>query len=120
MLSVGAGRSGRGSSLFISSRDNDSLMTMDESERYARAKKRVEDIRGFYTHLGIYIIINVLLVIINLLTSPGALWFYWVTLFWGVGIAFHALDVFVGNRIFGSEWEERKIQEMMEKDERKR
>ncbi|MDN7024870.1 2TM domain-containing protein [Methanoculleus sp. FWC-SCC1] len=95
-------------------------MAADEEERYRRARKHVEDVRGFYTHLGIYITINLLLVAINLLTSPGALWFYWVTLFWGVGLVFHALDVFVGNRIFGKEWEERKIREVMEREEPKR
>jgi hypothetical protein len=88
-----------------------------ENERYLRARKHVEDVRGFYTHLGVYLIVNTLLFTINYLTSPGAWWFYWVTLFWGVGIAFHALGVFVGDRIFGKDWEERKIREYMEREE---
>jgi len=57
-----------------------------------------------------------MLVIINLVTSPDALWFYWVTVFWGIGIIWHAIGVF-GK--LGKNWEEKKIKELMEKDKRK-
>jgi hypothetical protein len=92
---------------------------MDEQERYAHAKRQVEEIRGFYTHLVVYVVVNLLLFTINMVTSPGGLWFYWVTIFWGVGLVFHALSVFVGGRVFGREWEERKIREYMEREERR-
>jgi hypothetical protein len=49
---------------------------MDEQERYARARRKVDDIRGFYTHLAIFIIVNVFLFILNMVISPGAFWFY--------------------------------------------
>jgi len=52
----------------------------------------------------------------NIITSPGALWFYWPLLGWGIGIAIHGLSVFVFGQFFGSEWEERKIKEIMDKD----
>jgi len=57
-----------------------------------------------------------MLVLINLVTSPGALWFYWVTVFWGIGVIGHAIGVF-GK--LGKNWEEKKIKELMEKDKRK-
>ncbi len=40
-------------------------------EKYEKAKKRVEEIKGFYSHLFVYIAVNIVLVIINLVTSPG-------------------------------------------------
>ena len=89
---------------------------MDEEERYKRAKARVEELKEFYEHLTIYIGVNITLVIINLVTSPNALWFYWVTVFWGIGIIWHAIDVY-GK--LGKKWEEKKIKELMEKEERK-
>ncbi|MDK2889699.1 MAG: hypothetical protein PWR21_331 [Methanoculleus sp.] len=92
---------------------------MDEQERYAHAKRQVEELRGFYMHLAVYIAVNLLLFAINMVTSPGALWFYWVTIFWGIGVVFHALGVFAGSRVFGREWEERKIREIMEREERR-
>jgi len=89
---------------------------MDEEERYKRAKARVEELKGFYEHLTIYIGVNITLVIINLVTGPNVLWFYWVTVFWGIGIIWHAIDVY-GK--LGKRWEEKKIKELMEKEERK-
>lgn len=93
------------------------METSGNNERYQEAKKRVQDIKGFYTHLAVYIIINTMLVVINLISSPGGLWFYWVTIFWGIGIVFHALDVFVfKGRFLGKQWEEKKIREYMDED----
>lgn len=90
--------------------------TSDE-ERYREARQRVQDIKGFYTHLAVYIVINAMLIAINLISSPGGLWFYWVTIFWGIGIAFHALDVFVfKGKYMGKEWEEKKIRKYMDDD----
>jgi len=89
---------------------------MDEQERYQEAKKRVEEIKGFYFHLVTYVIINAVLIIINLLTSPEYLWFIWPIVGWGVGLLIHAFTVF--SNLWGKSWEERKIKEIMEKDKR--
>lgn len=58
--------------------------------------KAVEEMQGFLQHLGAFLIVNVMLLIINLVTTRDELWFLWVTFFWGVGLAFHAYDVFIG------------------------
>ena len=89
---------------------------MDEQVRYERARKRVEDIKGFYTHLTVYVLVNLGLLTLNLLTSPNALWFYWPLLGWGIGVAAHAASVFGPGLMWGPEWEERKIKELMDKD----
>ena len=67
---------------------------MDEEESYKRAKKRVGELRGFYEHVIAYLVVNIMLVIINLVTSPDTLWFYWVTIFWGIGLIGHAISVY--------------------------
>jgi hypothetical protein len=89
---------------------------MAEQERYEDAKKRVEDIKGFYIHLLIYLAVNLLLFAINILSTPDALWFYWPLLGWGIGVFIHGLTVFVFEGLFGKQWEEKKIKEIMEKD----
>ncbi len=89
---------------------------MDEQTRYQEAKKRVEDIKGFYYHLVSYIVVNGFLVILNLLTSPEYFWFIWPILGWGVGLVIHAFSVF--SNFWGKSWEERKIKEIMDKDKR--
>jgi hypothetical protein len=37
-------------------------------------------------------------------------------LFWGIGLAAHGLSVFGNTIFFGQNWEEKKIQELMDKD----
>jgi uncharacterized membrane protein len=87
---------------------------MDEQARYEEAKKRVEEIKGFYLHLVSYIVVNLVLLAINLLTSPEHLWFFWPLAGWGIGLVLHAFTVFSG--LWGKSWEERKIKEIMEKN----
>jgi hypothetical protein len=38
-------------------------------------------------------------------------------LFWGIGLAFHALNTFQARPFLGKKWEERMIQKYIEKDE---
>ena len=93
---------------------------MKENE-YAQAKERVETLKGFYANLISYVAINLVLIVINLAVSPNTLWFYWVTIFWGVGLIFHAVDVFaLRGRLLSQEWEERKIREVMNKEHRRK
>ena len=90
---------------------------MDEyNPAYEEARKRVKAVKNFYSNLVTYLIVNLFLAILNLITSPGHWWFIWVVLGWGIGIAFQAYNVFGKNALFGSEWEERKIKEYMEKN----
>lgn len=85
-------------------------------KNYETAKARVKEIRDFYRNLITYAGVNVLLIIINLITSPGNLWFYWVAIFWGIGIVLHASKTFIlKDKFLGKEWEEKKIKKMMEK-----
>ena len=88
-----------------------------EDERYFQAKKRVEEIKGFYGNLIAYIAVNIGLMVINLLTSPEYLWFFWPMLGWGIGVLFHGMKVFNYMPFFGKEWEEKKIKEFMDKEE---
>jgi hypothetical protein len=88
-----------------------------EEERYFKARKRVEEIKGFYGNLIAYILVNIGLMVINLLTSPAYLWFFLPMLGWGIGVVFHGLKVFNYMPFFGKDWEEKKIKEFMDKEE---
>lgn len=89
---------------------------MEEDKRYKEAKKKVEDIKGFYIHLFIYIVVNIGLFVINIISTPDSYWFYWPLLGWGIGIAMHGVSVFVSYGIFGKEWEEKQIKKYMDKE----
>lgn len=58
---------------------------MTQKMTYEEAKKRVEEIRGFF----------------------------WPALGWGIGLAFHDAGVFIEHGPFGKAWEEKKIRELM-------
>lgn len=89
---------------------------METEETYKRAKRRVEAKIGFYIHLTVYIGVNILLLIINLTTSPQYLWFKWPLMGWGIGLFFHGLSVFIFlNRRFHA-IKERMIKEEMKKE----
>ncbi len=82
---------------------------MEEKELYEKAKKKVEEIKSFYTHLIVYVVVNIAFYI---LVGKGWLW---VTFFWGIGILTHGLKT-IG---FTEEWEERKIRELVEREKKK-
>ncbi len=92
--------------------------------RYLRAKKRVEELKGFYIHLAVYIIINSIISGFKVIhdMENGYLFSETITdfstlslwLWWGIGIAFHAYKVFGARLLFlGKDWEDRKIKEYM-------
>jgi hypothetical protein len=95
-----------------------------ENEKLKRAKKRVEELKGFYIHLMVYLVINAF-IILNILIrswSDGDTFWqfgtFFTPFFWGIGLAFHAAKVFNFNPILGKNWEERQIQKYIEKDKR--
>lgn len=91
---------------------------MDSSNKnYLRAKRKIESIKRFYNHLTVYIIVNIMLFIINLLFTPGTWWFIFPLIFWGVGVLTHFLEVFIfDNKFFTKKWEKKKFNYFMEKE----
>ncbi|AEW85408.1 hypothetical protein B0A78_12655 [Flavobacterium columnare NBRC 100251 = ATCC 23463] len=96
--------------------------TNEEESRYLEAYKQVKKIKGFYTHLIIYIFINTILYIANIQNvkenESYLEWHYFYTaFFWGIGLLAHGLSVFLPNMILGSRWEQKKIQELMKQEQ---
>jgi len=87
---------------------------MDEERRYERAKKRIEELKAYYTHLTAYISVNIMLMIINIVTSPDEIWFIFPLLGWGIGITIHTVVIILGGKP-GSSWEDKKIKQLMDK-----
>ena len=94
---------------------------IQKDERYFAAQKRVKSIKGFYIHFTVYVFVNIVLSIQIYLNTQNDFW-RWVSfspaLFWGIGILAHGTSVFGSNLLFGKNWEDRKIQELMEKDKK--
>ncbi len=83
----------------------------NENTAYYRAKKRVEELKGFYGNLISYCCIIPILILINLKYSPQFQWFWFSAAGWGFGVIMHAFKVFG----YSSNWEERKIKEILDR-----
>ena len=87
---------------------------MSEEELYQIARKRVEEKKGFFIHLAVYIIVNIMLVLIWAFSADGGFpWFIFPLGGWGIGVLFHFLGVFVFSR--QSNWEKREIEKEVER-----
>lgn len=68
---------------------------MHQREDYKRARGRAKAKYGFMVHAVVYVVVMLLLVVINLLTSPGTIWFIWPLIGWGLAVALHGAQVFL-------------------------
>jgi hypothetical protein len=101
--------------------NNNANSDFKKEQAYIRAKKKVDAIVGFYWHLAVYIVVNIFLILVIALNSnQGFTSFgtYSTALFWGIGLFFHFMGVFGPNFIFGKDWENKKIEKYMKKEEK--
>lgn len=99
--------------------ESDNHNDFRKEDAYIRAKKRVDALKGFYWHLAVYIVINVFLIIlIGMNAGFDHFGTYATAFFWGIGLIFHFLGVFGPDYIFGKDWEQRKVKEYMDKEQR--
>jgi 2TM domain len=87
-----------------------------QDEQYRQARRHVRKLRGFYIHLGIYVIVNAALLALNMVAGRP-FWAIWLIAGWGIGLAAHGMSV-VGWSLFGREWEERKIRERLDREKK--
>lgn len=88
-----------------------------QEEKYIKAKKRVQDIKGFYAHLVVTILVIPFLIFINLRFVPEFHWFWFAVGGMTLGLLIHWFTVFGYNILgLGKDWEDRKIREIMNED----
>jgi len=89
-----------------------------KDNKYFNAKKKVAEMKKFYTSLMMYVIIISFLAGVNYYSNQWKnMWFLWAAFGWGIGLFFHGIKVFNWNPFYGKDWEETKIKEFMEKDD---
>ncbi len=101
-------------------------MESSTTNKKQRAEGHVKQLKGFYTHLTIYLAVNTLITIIKMFghMSNGATLFealwnfetFIVWFFWGIGLAAHAVKVFSFNPFFGKDWEKRQLEKYMDQE----
>lgn len=90
----------------------------DKNIQYERARKRVKEIKGFYIHALVFVLVNLFIIVLKLTKNEQDEIHVWGIGFWAIGLFIHGLSVFLPNFIFGRDWEEKKIRELMNKDKK--
>jgi hypothetical protein len=93
----------------------------DQEIAYEVAQKRVKKLKGFYIHLLVYLVVNIMIIYANYTyskTNASLFEFrnFSTAIWWGIGLLAHGLNVFTIDLIFGKDWEERKIRELMNRE----
>jgi len=94
------------------------METFNTTSRLEMAQKKVKRIKGFYTHALVYVLVNLFIIISNSISSPQGFADtdgYMTALFWGFGLFAHFMAVFGQDFILGRNWEERRINEILNK-----
>ena len=81
-------------------------------------RKAMEMLIALRFHWSLFIIINVLLLTINVLTYSDSqnhsIWSIWIVLGWGIGIGFHSLWVYLNKDHKLKRWKRRKALQILE------
>lgn len=101
-------------------------MERKRSKEYETAKRKVACLKGFYIHLIVYLSVNTFLLIMrsNFWNGGSIELSNWTTYntvwFWGLGLLIHGAHTFYTVKMNGmlfKNWEEKKIKEIMEKED---
>lgn len=68
----------------------------DEQQLRQEALLRLKKKRDFQGHLMAYVMVNAFIVVIWMATSGGFFWPVFPIIGWGIGLIFHAWDVYGG------------------------
>jgi hypothetical protein len=102
--------------------DNFQDENFNPNSKYELAYKQVKRIKGFYVHVLVYVSVNIFLIGSQYYDGTWGIekfvrWESFSTaIFWGIGLVAHGLSVFGRNLFFSTDWEEKKIKELMDKD----
>jgi hypothetical protein len=106
---------------------------MKDEDLYRWAHARARQLRGFYVHVGVYVVVMLFLLVINAVTrdQPGSYmfndhmyhrgggdwWVVWPALGWGVAVALHGVTVLLGGTGKADAWEARKAEQLIRREQ---
>ena len=98
----------------------------EQRELIERAQARTRQKRRLYQHFIVFLVGAVVLILLNGVFDIGVTidpfgwpWFVWAILFWFLIVLIHAFNVFITNKFFGKDWENRQIERLVAKQQQK-
>jgi len=64
-------------------------ISLAEYKKAYREMIKENERRGFLIHAAVYVLVNIMLIVINLVYSPSVIWFFYPLIGWGIGLAMH-------------------------------
>jgi len=86
--------------------------TLDLAAEEAAAMEYVRDLKGFYSHLVLYVATMLGLTVFNLISSPHNFWVIWPMVGWGIGVLSHGASVIELN-LFSPQWERKQVEKRL-------
>jgi len=96
----------------------------EQREQYEYARKRIDKKKGVLQHLTLFLAGSITILVMSLFFGYGndlffANWHIWVLLIWGFVFLLHFFNVFVKNKFMDKEWEDRQLEKLKAKQEKR-
>lgn len=109
-----------------SKKNTSSKIDPEQRELIERAQERARQKKRLYLHFIVFLVGCVILILLNLIFEIGVDinpfgidWFVWAIMIWGIILLAHAFNVFITNKFLGKEWENRQIDRLVAKQQRR-
>jgi peptidoglycan/LPS O-acetylase OafA/YrhL len=93
---------------------------MDPAVAREEARRWVRKLRILFTILGIYVVLSLMWLVIDLADGTESIWFYWPMLGTGAVVAVTAVVLLGVGGLFGADWERRRVARYLERHDEPR
>lgn len=105
----------------FSKHKNKSGLDLEQHELFENAHKRIKQKKRLITHLVVFLIGSVFLILINKILRFGETydWFIWAITAWAFLFVMHAFNVLVTSKFMGKDWERAQREKLVVKQKQR-
>jgi amino acid permease len=97
---------------------------IEQREQYQYARARIKQKKRLMQHFIVFLGGSIIAIILDLIMGIGdeffiKHWFAWFILIWAFILLIHFFNVFILNRFMGKEWEDRQLEMLKAKQEKR-
>lgn len=105
----------------FSKKKDSSTLDLEQHELLENAQRRIKQKKNLFSHLVIFLIGSVFLILINKILKYGEDydWFIWGITAWAFLFLIHAFNVFVTSKFMGKDWERLQREKLVAKQKQR-